>query len=255
MLRGEPGAELEQGLAVALTELVEDLPPGRIGKSLEDVSHRRRIGKYLLACQPPPAVPAQEATIEETVDGGLVSAAGCAAVVSSSILRTWCGGGTRWVAKTQTSRAATHMGSRIVVRSDRSSTSPRAHRTRPHWGRGIATDALKAFLAVDRSRPLQGPDRSGDFVDDDDPVSTVSRPRRVRQRCVAPRKPRSRNSCCGSTSSHRIEMRLWSRGRRCRSHALTRWREEPRWLADGGVGHVPVDAFRRSLLLAETRRR
>jgi RimJ/RimL family protein N-acetyltransferase len=25
---------------------------------------------------------------------------------------------------------------------------------RSHWGKGIATDALKAFLAVDRSRPL-----------------------------------------------------------------------------------------------------
>jgi RimJ/RimL family protein N-acetyltransferase len=35
---------------------------------------------------------------------------------------------------------------------------------RSYWGKGIATDALTAFLAVDRSRP-----------------------RRVRQRCVAPR--------------------------------------------------------------------
>lgn len=26
---------------------------------------------------------------------------------------------------------------------------------RPYWGKGIATDALGAFLAVDRSRPLQ----------------------------------------------------------------------------------------------------
>ena len=28
---------------------------------------------------------------------------------------------------------------------------------RPYWGKGIATDALTAFLAVDRSRPLYAP--------------------------------------------------------------------------------------------------
>ena len=46
-------AQLEQGLAVPLGELVEDLPARGIRQGLEDVTHGPSIGKPLLACQPP----------------------------------------------------------------------------------------------------------------------------------------------------------------------------------------------------------
>jgi RimJ/RimL family protein N-acetyltransferase len=70
---------------------------------------------------------------------------------------------------------------------------------RSYWGKGIATDALNAFLAVDRSRPLQR-------VASDNVAS-----RRVLEKCgfrviateasLKRAQPRSRNLCCGSTSS------------------------------------------------------
>ena len=47
--------QLEQGLPVALSELVEDGAAGRVGQRFEDVAHARptapMIGKPLLACQ------------------------------------------------------------------------------------------------------------------------------------------------------------------------------------------------------------
>jgi hypothetical protein len=50
VLHQQAGAELEQGLTVALGQLVEDRSPGRIGKGLEDVQVPI-ICKSLLACQ------------------------------------------------------------------------------------------------------------------------------------------------------------------------------------------------------------
>lgn len=43
--------DLEQGLTVALGQLVENGPPGGIGKGFEDITHAGIIGKSILACQ------------------------------------------------------------------------------------------------------------------------------------------------------------------------------------------------------------
>jgi hypothetical protein len=52
VLHRQPGAELEQRLAVALDELVEDRPPRRVGECLEHVTHRRHDRQVpTLACQ------------------------------------------------------------------------------------------------------------------------------------------------------------------------------------------------------------
>jgi hypothetical protein len=40
-------------LPVAIGELVEDVPPCRVGQRLEDITHEPMIGKWLLACQFP----------------------------------------------------------------------------------------------------------------------------------------------------------------------------------------------------------
>ena len=47
VLGGQPCADLEQGLAVALDQLVENRPSGRIGECLEhvDIGHPGSIGK------------------------------------------------------------------------------------------------------------------------------------------------------------------------------------------------------------------
>jgi hypothetical protein len=50
VLHQQATTEFEQGLAVAIGQLIEDGPPGGIGKGLEDVQSDS-IGKYLLACQ------------------------------------------------------------------------------------------------------------------------------------------------------------------------------------------------------------
>src|SRR5690606_39842481 len=49
--RGEAGADLEERLAVAVHELVEDRATGRVREGLEHVRHASTIGKYALACQ------------------------------------------------------------------------------------------------------------------------------------------------------------------------------------------------------------
>ena len=50
MLHHQATTELEQGLTVAVGQLIEDGPPGGIGKGLEHVQDDS-IGKWLLACQ------------------------------------------------------------------------------------------------------------------------------------------------------------------------------------------------------------
>jgi hypothetical protein len=45
----QPGAQLEQGLAVPFLELVEQGAAGRVREGLEHVAHADTIGKYLLA--------------------------------------------------------------------------------------------------------------------------------------------------------------------------------------------------------------
>jgi hypothetical protein len=50
VLHQQASTELEQGLTVAVGQLIEDGPPGGIGKGLEYVQDDS-IGKYLLACQ------------------------------------------------------------------------------------------------------------------------------------------------------------------------------------------------------------
>jgi hypothetical protein len=50
VLHQQATTELEQGLTVALGQLIEDGPPGGIGKGFEDVQDDS-IGKWLLACQ------------------------------------------------------------------------------------------------------------------------------------------------------------------------------------------------------------
>ena len=44
----QPGAQLEQRLAVPFLELVEDRAPGRVREGLEHVAHGLNIGKYHL---------------------------------------------------------------------------------------------------------------------------------------------------------------------------------------------------------------
>ena len=51
VFRCQPDAELEQGLAVAFGQLIEDRPTGGIRQRLEHVSHATMIGKQPLACQ------------------------------------------------------------------------------------------------------------------------------------------------------------------------------------------------------------
>jgi hypothetical protein len=41
----QPGAQLEQRLAVPVLQLVEDGAPGRVGEGLEQVAHTHTIGK------------------------------------------------------------------------------------------------------------------------------------------------------------------------------------------------------------------
>jgi hypothetical protein len=41
VLCGKTRADLEEGLAIAFGQLVEDRAPGRIGEGLEDVAHPR----------------------------------------------------------------------------------------------------------------------------------------------------------------------------------------------------------------------
>jgi hypothetical protein len=45
----QPGAQLEEGLAVPLLEFVEEGAPGRIRKGSEHIPHAATIGKQLLA--------------------------------------------------------------------------------------------------------------------------------------------------------------------------------------------------------------
>jgi hypothetical protein len=52
VFRGQTGADLEERLSVAFSELVQDRPPRRIGQRLKDISHcDETICKSLLACQ------------------------------------------------------------------------------------------------------------------------------------------------------------------------------------------------------------
>lgn len=45
MLGGETRADLEEGLVVAVGQLIEDRAPGGVGQSLEEITHARMIGK------------------------------------------------------------------------------------------------------------------------------------------------------------------------------------------------------------------
>ena len=47
----QPIADLEEGLAVAIGQFVEDLASGGIGQGLEHIAHAASIGKYVLAYQ------------------------------------------------------------------------------------------------------------------------------------------------------------------------------------------------------------
>jgi RimJ/RimL family protein N-acetyltransferase len=113
---------------------------------------------------------------------------------------------------------------------------------RSYWGRGIATYALDAFLSTERSRPLHAP------VAADNVAS-----RRVLEKCGFRTIATERNIAearsaeveelvlrLDELASTDLEIRLWSRGRRCRSHAMSRRREESGWLSDAGVGDAPV---------------
>lgn len=51
MLGREPRAQLEQGLIVPLSQLVEDRASGGVRQSLEDVTYARTLGKRSLAGQ------------------------------------------------------------------------------------------------------------------------------------------------------------------------------------------------------------
>lgn len=54
MLHGQPAADLEQGLAVTLGQLVQDDAPGSVAERFEQIgslTHRTFIGKSPLACQ------------------------------------------------------------------------------------------------------------------------------------------------------------------------------------------------------------
>ena len=52
MLHDQAGADLEEGLTVAIGQLVQDRAPGRIRERLEDVAHAPMIGKYHLHVKP-----------------------------------------------------------------------------------------------------------------------------------------------------------------------------------------------------------
>ena len=52
---GEAPLELAQRLAVPAEELVEEAPPGRIGKCPEHIVHPRILGDHLVTCQRRPA--------------------------------------------------------------------------------------------------------------------------------------------------------------------------------------------------------
>jgi len=51
MFGRQPDAQLEESLAAAFLQLVENDASRRIGKSLEYITHTRTISKSLLACQ------------------------------------------------------------------------------------------------------------------------------------------------------------------------------------------------------------
>jgi Acetyltransferase (GNAT) domain len=72
---------------------------------------------------------------------------------------------------------------------------------RSYWGKGIATDALKAFLAVERSRPLRPASRPTTSRPAASSRSAASASSRQNETSLKRAQPRSRNSCCGSTSS------------------------------------------------------
>ena len=68
---------------------------------------------------------------------------------------------------------------------------------RSYWGKGIATDALTAFLAVDRSRrstPASRPTTSRRAASSRSAASASSR---RNETSLKRARPRSRNSCCG----------------------------------------------------------
>src|SRR4029453_3769768 len=48
----QPIADLEERLAIAISQLVEDLASGGIGQGFEHIAHVTMIGKYFLAYQP-----------------------------------------------------------------------------------------------------------------------------------------------------------------------------------------------------------
>jgi hypothetical protein len=49
VLGRQPGAQLEQRLAVPVQQFVEQCAPGRVREGLEHVAHHAMIGKYSLA--------------------------------------------------------------------------------------------------------------------------------------------------------------------------------------------------------------
>ena len=50
-VRGQPAAQLEERLTVAVGQLVEDGAPGGRGQGVEDVGDADTIGKRTLACK------------------------------------------------------------------------------------------------------------------------------------------------------------------------------------------------------------
>jgi hypothetical protein len=55
MFHREARTDFKEGLAVSCGELIEDCPPGRVRQGFEDITQTVQIiGKWLLACQPPP---------------------------------------------------------------------------------------------------------------------------------------------------------------------------------------------------------
>jgi hypothetical protein len=72
---------------------------------------------------------------------------------------------------------------------------------RSYWGKGIATDALNAFLVVERSRPLHARVAFDNVASRRVLRSAASASSRRNEASLKRAQPRSRNSCCGSTSS------------------------------------------------------
>ena len=71
VLRGQPRAELEQRLAVALGQLIEDRPPGRIRQRLEDVAHAtidRQVTTCLSMLAPVRLTPVDGANLDRLAD-------------------------------------------------------------------------------------------------------------------------------------------------------------------------------------------